>query len=1101
MNRILGLDLGTNSIGWAIVEKEWNHYLEEENFNLIDKGVRVFPEGYDKDSYGNDQSRAKQRTQKRGTRRLYFRRKLRKYELLKVLVSQDPKWCPLSKKALRKWRYYKNPDTGKTETFQHFPDDQDFLNWLKTEEPTNKNPYYFRDKFSRIKYNWEKDSAIAKELGRAFYHMAQRRGFLSNRLNKEDGTESEKKAAYMLSQLNDIETAAEFKNLVETEFGSIDKDDKDSDKELVRFKKYLQDKIESLEESEDESEEEIITDIKKYFQRKIGPVKKEIHKLTQEIKDANCDTLGQYFYKLYTSNQHERENKIRGRYTHREEHYKKEFNQICDIQKIDGGLRKKLHNAIFYQRPLKSQKGNVGKCRFEEDKPRCPKSHPGFEQRRAIEDINKIKYRRDDGKMKPLNEADKKQIWRLFFRKSKKHFEFGEIAKVLNKFHGKELAFNYKKQNYKTSIAGCPTAAGLMNLFGKDWQMNNYAKRSWIDILENPVWKTNLYNAYQQNAEQKHRFKKKRDYDNRSKNKYNRTEIISKKSVDETVQEVWHVLFSFDDKKKVKCFGEKKLGLNKEQATSFPAISVNRNYGSLSLKAIQNLLPFLQEGLIFTHAAFLAKIPDLLSDQIWKANKNNITKGVGEIIKNYGKNKQRNRLINSLISQFKDHPSNGKAGYRLDDDQKEVVLNKVKNSYGQKRFNAKTKSEQQQIIGSVEQKLKPLLKSGSFIKTKRLDEKIKSWLLRQDNLDLNREKLQNLYHPSAIEMYEEPKRKKDGHIYLGSPENSRINNPVVMRTLHQVKKVVNTLVKEDKIDEETTIHIEMARDINTANWRAAIKQYQDERRKEREQIEEILIELFKDEFQQTNYEPEEEDYKKIRAWSEQQEVQGEKLFSMIEDIKKPIKKYRLWKEQEGKCIYTGKQIGMADLFNPDKFEIEHTIPRSKSYDNSMENLTICDRDFNRNTKRNRIPSELDNHEEILQHIEGWKEKYQKYEEKIERTKWRSKTAQTKEKSDQAIQAKNKAILQRNYWKDKYKRFTMVDVPDSFKYKSITDTGFITKYARAYLASVFNRKKVHCVNGTLVDQFRKCWGLHEILKMNMEWNNSKRKIEPIIFIIV
>jgi CRISPR-associated endonuclease Csn1 len=40
MAKILGLDLGTNSIGWAVVEKE-----NGEDFELIDKGVRIFQEG------------------------------------------------------------------------------------------------------------------------------------------------------------------------------------------------------------------------------------------------------------------------------------------------------------------------------------------------------------------------------------------------------------------------------------------------------------------------------------------------------------------------------------------------------------------------------------------------------------------------------------------------------------------------------------------------------------------------------------------------------------------------------------------------------------------------------------------------------------------------------------------------------------------------------------------------------------------------------------------------------------------------------------------------------------------------------------------------
>lgn len=39
MARILGLDLGTNSIGWAIVDKNGTE------FSLVDKGVRIFSEG------------------------------------------------------------------------------------------------------------------------------------------------------------------------------------------------------------------------------------------------------------------------------------------------------------------------------------------------------------------------------------------------------------------------------------------------------------------------------------------------------------------------------------------------------------------------------------------------------------------------------------------------------------------------------------------------------------------------------------------------------------------------------------------------------------------------------------------------------------------------------------------------------------------------------------------------------------------------------------------------------------------------------------------------------------------------------------------------
>lgn len=52
MAKILGLDLGTNSIGWAVVEKE-----RDSEFQLVDKGVRIFQEGV-KIEKGQESSKA-----------------------------------------------------------------------------------------------------------------------------------------------------------------------------------------------------------------------------------------------------------------------------------------------------------------------------------------------------------------------------------------------------------------------------------------------------------------------------------------------------------------------------------------------------------------------------------------------------------------------------------------------------------------------------------------------------------------------------------------------------------------------------------------------------------------------------------------------------------------------------------------------------------------------------------------------------------------------------------------------------------------------------------------------------------------------------------
>ena len=76
MKKILGIDLGTNSLGWALIEEETK---------LVDGGVVIFPRGNNEDhKTGKESSYSQQRTTYRGARRLLFRRKLRRKRLLNI---------------------------------------------------------------------------------------------------------------------------------------------------------------------------------------------------------------------------------------------------------------------------------------------------------------------------------------------------------------------------------------------------------------------------------------------------------------------------------------------------------------------------------------------------------------------------------------------------------------------------------------------------------------------------------------------------------------------------------------------------------------------------------------------------------------------------------------------------------------------------------------------------------------------------------------------------------------------------------------------------------------------------------------------------------
>ena len=164
--KTLGLDLGTNSIGWGVIEKFG------DDIQLIAKGVHVFTKGVG-DSKTGEYSVAAERTGYRSARRLKFRRKLRKLRVLRILSEYG--YCPkLTNKELQEWRNKKI-----------YPVNRAFREWLKTDDIANKNPYYYRNLAAELKLDLS-DQKSRHILGRAFYHLAQRRGFKSNALEEED---------------------------------------------------------------------------------------------------------------------------------------------------------------------------------------------------------------------------------------------------------------------------------------------------------------------------------------------------------------------------------------------------------------------------------------------------------------------------------------------------------------------------------------------------------------------------------------------------------------------------------------------------------------------------------------------------------------------------------------------------------------------------------------------------------------------------------------------------------------------------------------------------------------------------------------------------
>jgi len=152
MGYVLGLDLGSNSIGWAAID------LDGGQFHGA--GVRVFPEGVERDTTGTEKSKNLQRRTARGHRRQIARRARRK---------------ALLRNAIRECGWWED-------------DSQEQL--------VGVDPYSLRAKALD-------EQLTLPELARVFMHLNQRRGFLSNRKADRGRGKENSETLQAISQLQD----------------------------------------------------------------------------------------------------------------------------------------------------------------------------------------------------------------------------------------------------------------------------------------------------------------------------------------------------------------------------------------------------------------------------------------------------------------------------------------------------------------------------------------------------------------------------------------------------------------------------------------------------------------------------------------------------------------------------------------------------------------------------------------------------------------------------------------------------------------------------------------------------------------------------------
>ncbi len=363
-SHVLGLDIGANSVGWALVRLDGKRPANVERM-----GVRVFPEGVEGDlATGREKSRAVKRREARLHRRMLDRQRRR---LVRVaLLLQEAGLLPSGEVRLSSDRmaFFTSLDRALFPITARKEIPHVLLYALRARALDERlEPY---------------------EFGRALYHLAQRRGFLSNR------------------------------------------------------------RTSSAREKKDDDE---------------GVVKKKIGELAQRMEESGARTLGEYFAGLNPTQE-----RIRQRYTARAM-FDDEFKQIWEAQAphhptlLAEDLRKRLHRAVFFQRPLKSAKHLIGQCELERGCQRAPWPLLCAQRFRILQTVNILQVKEPNGTNRLLTPEERaKLVGALDCNTS---LTWAKIRRLLGL--SKEYGFNMEEGGEK-GLIGSKTAARLAEAVGEE---------------------------------------------------------------------------------------------------------------------------------------------------------------------------------------------------------------------------------------------------------------------------------------------------------------------------------------------------------------------------------------------------------------------------------------------------------------------------------------------------------------------------------------------------------------------------------------------------------------------------------------------------------
>jgi CRISPR-associated endonuclease Csn1 len=617
MKKILGLDIGTNSIGWAFIESNAYDNPDILSGKILQMGSRIIPMDADsmsKFESGQPVSKAAGRRQARSARRLIQRYKLRRARLIDAfkILNWIPDNFPTDFKQIKKHsinQYLPFSDALKKEAAEFFGiEDKKTTKGTKYEISEDWLIYFLKTKALHTQVS-------LPELARILYHYNQRRGFKSSRkdVRIEEETTEVKYPLYekwiAIVNISDIKETGKGEGK-DKDFTFYEVTCKTADLEFTAIKKRKY-PLDWLNKNIEVEITKVTTkDLKTTYKiSEIDPAAWESRKRALEKDIARADvTITEYYLNnikkaLQSGDSYMVKQRIVDRSFYQAEfnaiwkeqskYYKNVFNDRSVIEKIADSfytynkeknreLKAKdlfhilFNDIIYYQRGLKSQKSLLANCQYESKTYKTKngeikkagvkvtsKSTPCFQEFRIWQTIHNIKIIKkesvENGRLK-LNI----DVTEQFINNESKEKLFELFDNSLEVSHDAVLKlFGFKKDTIENGE-------------------KTYSYR--LNYPEGKTFPGNETKALFRKIFKKHNFIEEGE-------KYINNEML--------LNSLWHIVYSLPDEKDI----EKALS-NTRYFTLPEAVISNisklpefkSQYASLSAKAINRMLPLMRCG-------------------------------------------------------------------------------------------------------------------------------------------------------------------------------------------------------------------------------------------------------------------------------------------------------------------------------------------------------------------------------------------------------------------------------------------------------------------------------------------------------------------------